>query len=340
MQQATTNLLADMGVQPATVQSGLTAAAASTDATAPTAAITSPSANATVTRGTAVTIAGTATDAGGGQVGAVEVSVDGQTWHPATGRADWRYTWTPQQDGPVTIRARAVDDSGNLQSPPASVAVTVATTTATCPCSVFAAGDTPTVASASDTQAVEVGMKFRSDDDGFVTALRFYKGAQNTGTHVGRLWSPGGTQLAVATFANESASGWQTVTLDSPVAVTKDATYVVSYHAPNGHYAADEQYFAVGKHTPPLHGLADGVDGANGVYKYGAGGVFPNDTFNRTNYWVDVAFQRTAPPDNDPPGIPSLSPADGEPGVDPGARVSARSTRRWTRRRSPGRRCG
>ena len=44
-------------------------------------------------------ITGTATDGdGGGIVGGVEVSVDGgQTWHPATGRADWRYTWTPQQ---------------------------------------------------------------------------------------------------------------------------------------------------------------------------------------------------------------------------------------------------
>ena len=42
MQQATVNLFADMGVQPATLQAGLTAAAASTDATAPISTITSP----------------------------------------------------------------------------------------------------------------------------------------------------------------------------------------------------------------------------------------------------------------------------------------------------------
>ena len=35
----------------------------------------------------------------------------------------------------------------------------------------------------------------------------------------------------------------------------------------------------------------DGVDGPNGVYRYGAGGVFPTDTYQSTNYWVDVVFQ-------------------------------------------------
>src|SRR5213076_434454 len=42
MQQATVNLFADMGVQPATLMSGLTPATSSADATAPTSAITSP----------------------------------------------------------------------------------------------------------------------------------------------------------------------------------------------------------------------------------------------------------------------------------------------------------
>ena len=41
-------------------------------------------------------ISGTATDTGGGVVGGVEVSTDGgTTWHPATGRGTWTYTWTP-----------------------------------------------------------------------------------------------------------------------------------------------------------------------------------------------------------------------------------------------------
>ena len=114
MQQATYNLFADMGVQPATLQAGLLPASPSTDTIAPTATITAP-ATISVSAGTPQTIQGTATDRGGGRVGAVEVSVDGgSTWHPATGRDAWTYTWTPDSSGSVTPLARAADDSGNL----------------------------------------------------------------------------------------------------------------------------------------------------------------------------------------------------------------------------------
>jgi acyl-CoA thioesterase len=47
-----------------------------------------------------------------------------------------------------------------------------------------------------------VGVKFLSDVAGFITGIRFYKGATNTGTHVGHLWSADGTLLA--TFAQEA----------------------------------------------------------------------------------------------------------------------------------------
>src|SRR5215475_1519855 len=47
------------------------------DTTPPTSIITSPKAGATVFTGTTVTISGTASDAGGGSVARVDVSVDG-----------------------------------------------------------------------------------------------------------------------------------------------------------------------------------------------------------------------------------------------------------------------
>ncbi len=85
MQQATVNLFADMGAQPASPISGLTTATASTDTTPPTSTITSPSQGAALSDGSAVTISGTASDAGGGVVAGVEVSTDGgATWHPVT----------------------------------------------------------------------------------------------------------------------------------------------------------------------------------------------------------------------------------------------------------------
>jgi hypothetical protein len=108
MQHATVNLLADMHAQPGTLQSGLTAAAASTDTIPPYSTITSPT---TVVPGTPVTIHGTAADEGGGRVAAVEVSLDGGlTWHPAAGRESWQYAGTPTSPTPMS---RAIDDSGN-----------------------------------------------------------------------------------------------------------------------------------------------------------------------------------------------------------------------------------
>ncbi len=59
---------------------------------------------------------------------------------------------------------------------------------------------------------VELGVKFRADQDGFVTGIRFYKGSGNTGTHTGSLWSSSGTRLATVTFTGETGTGWQQAT--------------------------------------------------------------------------------------------------------------------------------
>ena len=141
-----------------------------------------------------------------------------------------------------------------------------------------------------DTQAVELGVKFRADVDGFITGIRFYKSAANTGTHVGHLWTSTGQQLASVTFTGETPSGWQQATFSTPVAVSANTVYIASYHTNGGRYSADGKYFATKSvDTPPLHALSNGIDGGNGVYRYGASG-FPNQTYNSSNYWVDVVF--------------------------------------------------
>ena len=66
---------------------------------------------------------------------------------------------------------------------------------------------------------------------------------------------------------NETASGWQQVTLPSPVPITANTTYVASYHAPTGHYAVDVSYFDTTFSNSPLRALADGAQGGNGVYQ-------------------------------------------------------------------------
>jgi len=125
IQQATVNLFADMGVQPVTLQQDLTAASVSTDEQPPTSTIEVPASGATLPLN-ALMISGTAEDVGGGQVAAVEVSTDeGETWHPASGRQSWNYSWLPLDAGTFTILSRAVDDSGNLEQPGRGVTVTI-----------------------------------------------------------------------------------------------------------------------------------------------------------------------------------------------------------------------
>ncbi len=134
-------------------------------------------------------------------------------------------------------------------------------------------------------------MKFRSDVAGYITGIRFYKGAGNGGTHVGHLWDSAGNLLATATFTGETASGWQQVSFANPVPISANTTYVASYYAPQGHYASNSGYFATsGVDSPPLHALADGVNGGDGVYAYGSGGTFPTGSYQSANYWVDVVF--------------------------------------------------
>ena len=200
-----------------------------------------------------------------------------------------------------------------------------------CPvaCTVWSDTDKPAVASAADPNAVELGVKFRSAIDGYITGIRFYKGPNNTGTHVGNLWTGGGTLLATATFVGETASGWQQVEFDQPVAIKADTLYVASYHAPNGGYASNQDYFASsGVDNAPLHFYSSAEGVGNGVYRYGSGG-FPDQTWNASNYWVDVIFRDSAEPPGDPPGdtvpptVISTVPTSGALGVATAAALTA-----------------
>ena len=286
MQQFVVNILADMGVQPATLIDGLLPASASTDSQAPVVAITSPAAGATVTNGALSTVHGTATDAGGGQVGGVEVSVDGgTTWHPATGTSSWSYSYYPAGTGTQLIEARAADDSGNITAAPASVQVNTSG-----PNSLFGAR-APAGAPTTDPDAVELGVKIVPQTNGFITGVRFYKGTGNSGPHVGNLWSAGGDNLASGTFSGESDTGWQTLTFESPVAVTAGTTYVASYFAPHGHYSVDPYTFSGSAwKAGPLVAPRSMTAGGNGVFRYGSGGGFPDGSYEDSNYWVDATF--------------------------------------------------
>jgi hypothetical protein len=335
MQQATVNLFADMQVQPATLQAGLVAATASTDVLAPVSVITNPAENDILSSGSFVSITGTATDAAG-VVAGVEVSVDdGATWQVAVGATNWIFNWTPVAEGNYTIRSRAFDDSGNMEVPtlgqPNYIAVTVGPPGSfTCPCTIWnPATTTPGTPNEQDPTALEVGVKFRTSVAGFITGIRFYKGTQNTGSHIGNLWTLAGQNLGTANFVGETASGWQEVSFSAPIAVAANTTYVASYHTTSGYYSEDENYFSTG---PGATGIANGpllaipnndTDGPNGVYKYSGTSTFPDQTFNASNYYVDVVFDTQVGPDVTPPVVNANTPANNATGVAIGANITA-----------------
>ncbi|MBP1887289.1 DUF4082 domain-containing protein [Sinorhizobium mexicanum] len=197
-------------------------------------------------------------------------------------------TFTPTNgySGPASFTYSISDGVGGTASAQVSLDVIQQGTEQ----NVFAANSAPAIASVNDPSAVNLGMKFQADVAGWITGFRFYKGANNTGPHTGYLWTSSGTLLASATFTNESASGWQSVNLAEQVAIQANTTYVVSYST-NGFYSATGNFFSSEVTNNNLHALSSALSGGNGVYRYGASGLFPTSSFNSTNYYVDVAFR-------------------------------------------------
>jgi hypothetical protein len=159
---------------------------------------------------------------------------------------------------------------------------------------------TPDQPEVSNTSAVTLGLRFNSDVAGVVTGVQFYKGPNNTGTHVGTLWTGSGTKLASVTFSNETASGWQQANFSAPVAIAANTQYVISYTAPNGAHAQDQYYPWSTLQATPLHVS----DSSPGVYMYGTGVLFPTMAWNASNYWVDVLFTQGS-------GTPSIPDSGG-----------------------------
>jgi hypothetical protein len=149
----------------------------------------------------------------------------------------------------------------------------------------------PQTLSWNDSRSIELGVKFKSDVAGYVTGVRFYKSAQNTGTHTGSLWDASGNLLGGVTFTNETKSGWQTATFTQPISIAANVTYVVSYHAPKGHYSLGSDYFKSSSHVSGhLTALKYSVSNPNGVNKPSTTAAFPNANGDGDNYYVDVQF--------------------------------------------------
>jgi hypothetical protein len=192
------------------------------------------------------------------------------------------------------LTGRASTGVQNLNGTPLGSAYTFTFRTSACPCQLFSSSSVPQFLG-NDTQdgrggagpfSYELGLKVQVTQPAQLTAIRYYRDPQETGTHVGRLWSSTGALLATANYASETASGWQQAALSTPVTLVPGQTYVVSTNF--------NAYFGV----TPL-GLRDQVtggplvsvaDGDNGVHS-SAAGFFPTQSWRTTNYFVDAVVR-------------------------------------------------
>ncbi|OYE06338.1 N,N-dimethylformamidase beta subunit family domain-containing protein [Nostoc sp. 'Peltigera membranacea cyanobiont' 232] len=143
----------------------------------------------------------------------------------------------------------------------------------------------PSVPNATDNASYELGLKFRSAKGGQISAIRFWKAASETGTHIGKIWNATGTLLTSVTFSNETASGWQEQLLATPVNIQVNTTYVVSVNA-NTYYVATYDELASSIVNGDLSSVADGN---NGVYNTNPNS-FPTSSYRNSNYYRDIAF--------------------------------------------------
>jgi hypothetical protein len=137
----------------------------------------------------------------------------------------------------------------------------------------------------TDPDAVYLGVRFRANVPGQVTAIRFFKLAGSAGVHVGYLWSDGCDELAQADFEDETTDGWQEVAID-PVTIEADTDYIAAVYFPGGGWNRTSNFFTEDHENGPL----TATDDSNGRYVYPAFGTCPAFTFENTNYWIDLRF--------------------------------------------------
>jgi hypothetical protein len=195
------------------------------------------------------------------------------------------------------------------------VAVHSTFATPPCPCTAFTASQPASnPAVFNEAGGIELGVKMRFDQPGYISGVRFYKSPGMGGVHSGTLWSnDGSVRMANATFVNETASGWQEVQF-APVAVAANTIYTVSVFMTDGNYVAEPHYFQSSVSNTPffLPDQGSAVDGlgnvGQGAYAAAAISTYPTHSFNETNYWIDATY--ISSPDTAAPTVTAQSPVD------------------------------
>ena len=306
MEQATVNLLAEMGAQPGSLITGLVAGDQ-------------------VDRHHSADLddhlAGAGRDAPGRQRGhdlrharpmpaaawspGVEVSTDsGATWHPATlttpaeQTVKWTYTWAAHGNPTTTIKSRAVDDSANLEKPSAGITVNVS-----CPCSIWGSAVTPATPDSGDASSVEVGRQVHLRSvrhrhrRPLLQVRRQHRHAhrqpverERHAARLGDVHGRNGLGLAAGQLLHAGRRSPRTPPTSSatsrPTATTRPTpTTSTRPRRPGGNAL----------NSPPLHAVpASATTSQRALLLRPTTSTFPTSSYNGTNYWVDPVFSPAA----------------------------------------------
>ena len=128
-----------------------------------------------------------------------------------------------------------------------------------------------------------LGIRLTTTESGYVTKVLFAKDVNNTGPHTGTVWDAAGNVLAQKAFTNETAEGWQEVTLDPPARIIAGDTFTVGFSLDNHIFASKADFPR--QSSGPLT-----LSGAGGYYNYTSDvSGFPSGVTG-TNYGVDLEF--------------------------------------------------
>jgi len=154
----------------------------------------------------------------------------------------------------------------------------------------------PTFANDAAADPVTLGLRVCFSDTATITKIRFYKtNALDSGTHDAAIWNnTGSQQLATATFSGETATGWQEVTLTTPLRV-EAGYYIVGVYHPNGNFGYQANKFGASAHPAPSGGwLAPKAISTrgNGAFTYATGLQLPNSgSLQYSWYLIDLEIE-------------------------------------------------
>jgi hypothetical protein len=140
----------------------------------------------------------------------------------------------------------------------------------------------------TDTAAnYEDGTQFSSSVRGSIVGLRYWRAVGETGTHTGRLWDDAtGHLLGQLTFTSDTGSGWITTMFSSPIAITANTVYRVSYNQ-----NAKNVKISCGLNPPITNGPLTALQGGY-ITPSGNFPGPPNGTNTCSNLFADIIFSQ------------------------------------------------